>query len=104
MAITVNDIVGHKRRKKIFAKMLNVTPRVIQELMDELLVVSAANSNVLSGSNVETWAEANTDSVIYSLLDWEDTEQNRIDYIESLLNDIEILISSEGVMHRVSAQ
>ena len=101
---TLNDIKAHNQRKRMFAKALGLTTRGIQNLMDELLTISIANSDTLSGAIIETWAESNTDSVAYSVLDWEDTEANRIIFIESLLLNLAKLVSNTGAIYSVVAQ
>jgi len=93
MSITLEQLVEHSRKKRIFAKKFGVSMRVVQKCIDELASFGLTTNGEFDVEDVIEYA-SDPENILYNLIDWTADTDTQKAQINVILQNISLLISS----------
>jgi len=95
MTITLAQMKEHSRNKRLFAKKYGVTMRIVQQCISELISYGQLNGWEFTIGEILEYAN-DEDNVLYQLIDWTDTAEGKISQVNTILQNISLLISIDN--------
>lgn len=100
---TLDLLKLHYKRKVKLSKQYGVSKRKIQDDTDNLIdflkdIQTSTGIFPLSREDFLSFVETHTESFYYALLDWDETEEYRLNQIQFIISNIAVLVSSQNEM------
>jgi predicted RNA methylase len=94
----------NKKARIEVAAMLNISKKNIQYLIDNLLTHAEENNWIVTAASCEQWASEHIDSMIHEVLDWDQSQEQRIELLENILSYLSFLITDKNKIYSITLE
>lgn len=99
----IPELKKYKNSKNILANMFDVSGKVIQRAIDDVITYAVNNGNTISSTNLVSLAEA-PGTLLHDAFDWDGTQQEREMTADMILGLIEYVVAGNGKLYKITAQ